>query len=59
MFDRKRKTLILEIVTDKELNLKPNKRVRELVVPESYKTSSGALYKVLTISINTFNLYYI
>lgn len=47
MLDYKRKTLILEVVSDKVLNLKPHRRVRELVVPESYKTSSEALYKVL------------
>ena len=36
---------IFEVVTDKALNLPPNARVREIVVPNGYRTKSGALYK--------------
>lgn len=44
-FDAGLEHFFIEVVSDKVLNLKPHRRVRELVVPESYKTSSEALYK--------------
>lgn len=37
---------IIEVVTDKVVNLEKHPRVRELVVPPDYKTKTGALYKV-------------
>lgn len=36
---------IIEVVTDKPVNLAPHRRVREIVVPSHYKTPSGALFK--------------
>lgn len=36
---------IIEVVTDKSINLPKNPRIREIVVPSSYRTKSGALYK--------------
>jgi len=37
---------IVDVVTDKPLNLEPiNRRVREVVVPKVYKPKSGALFK--------------
>lgn len=36
---------ILEVVTDKPIGLPVHRRIRELVVPPSYKTKSGALFK--------------
>lgn len=36
---------LIEVVTDKPLNLAPHRRVREVVVPSTYKTRSGALFK--------------
>ncbi|KRY20322.1 Beta-1,4-mannosyltransferase bre-3, partial [Trichinella patagoniensis] len=36
---------VVEVVTDKSLNLDRNCRVRELVVPAGYRTKSGALFK--------------
>ncbi|XP_019765968.2 beta-1,4-mannosyltransferase egh isoform X2 [Dendroctonus ponderosae] len=35
----------IEVVSDQPLNLPCNPRIRELVVPEEYNTSSGAMYK--------------
>lgn len=36
---------IIEVVTDKPLNLPKNGRIRELIVPSSYRTKSGSMYK--------------
>lgn len=36
---------MIEVVTDKVLNLPKHRRVREVVVPSEYKTKSGALFK--------------
>lgn len=36
----------IEVVSDKPIGLAPHRRIREVVVPSSYKTSSGALFKV-------------
>lgn len=36
---------MVEVVTDKALNLAKNPRVREIVVPTTYTTKSGALFK--------------
>lgn len=36
---------IVEIVTDKPLNLAKHPRIREVVVPSSYRPKSGALFK--------------
>ncbi|KZC12770.1 Beta-1,4-mannosyltransferase egh [Dufourea novaeangliae] len=35
----------IEIVSDKPIGLPPHRRVREVVVPLNYRTSSGALFK--------------
>lgn len=36
---------LVEVVTDKGINLNTNRRIREIVVPKDYKTKSGALFK--------------
>lgn len=36
---------IIEVVTDKAVGLSPHRRVREVVVPPSYRPKSGALFK--------------
>lgn len=36
---------LLEVVTDKAIHLPVQRRVREVVVPSSYKTKNGALFK--------------
>lgn len=36
---------MIEVVSDKSIDLKPQRRIREIVVPASYRTSSGALFK--------------
>ncbi|XP_054263608.1 beta-1,4-mannosyltransferase egh [Macrosteles quadrilineatus] len=36
---------LIEVVTDKPINLPVHRRTREVVVPPSYKTKSGALFK--------------
>lgn len=36
---------LVEVVTDKALNLANHRRIREVVVPKDYKTKSGALFK--------------
>lgn len=35
----------IEVVSDKPIGLTPHRRIREVVVPTSYRTSSGALFK--------------
>lgn len=35
----------IEVVSDKPVGLTPHRRVREVVVPPNYRTSSGALFK--------------
>ncbi|XP_039745827.1 beta-1,4-mannosyltransferase egh [Pararge aegeria] len=36
---------MIEVVTDKAINLPKHRRVREVVVPAEYKTKTGALFK--------------
>lgn len=36
---------LIEVVTDKKIGLEHDRRVREVVVPSSYRTKSGALFK--------------
>uniref|UniRef100_T1JBR4 Glycosyltransferase 2-like domain-containing protein n=1 Tax=Strigamia maritima TaxID=126957 RepID=T1JBR4_STRMM len=36
---------LVEVVTDKAVNLPKHSRIRELVLPSTYKTKSGALFK--------------
>uniref|UniRef100_A0A8D8LF99 Beta-1,4-mannosyltransferase egh n=1 Tax=Cacopsylla melanoneura TaxID=428564 RepID=A0A8D8LF99_9HEMI len=36
---------LIEVVTDKPVGLPVHRRIREVVVPKSYKTKSGALFK--------------
>lgn len=38
---------LVEVVTDKPINLPKNPRVREVSVPSTYRTKTGALFKVL------------
>lgn len=35
----------MEVVTDKQINMPKNARIREIVVPQSYTTKSGCRYK--------------
>ncbi|XP_076224499.1 beta-1,4-mannosyltransferase egh isoform X2 [Nomia melanderi] len=35
----------IEVVSDKPIGLSPHRRIREVVVPQDYRTSSGALFK--------------
>lgn len=39
------KNFLIEVVTDKEVGLPSDQRIREIVIPPSYETKSGALYK--------------
>lgn len=36
---------LIEVVTDKPLNIPKHRRIREIVVPKDYKTKTGALFK--------------
>lgn len=36
---------LVEVVTDKPVNLQKHRRTREIVVPKDYKTKTGALFK--------------
>lgn len=36
---------VIEVVTDKSINLIPGPKTREIVVPEEYRTRSGAKFK--------------
>lgn len=36
---------LIEVVTDKTLGLEKHRKVREIVVPQDYRTKSGALFK--------------
>lgn len=36
---------MIEVVTDKAVGLQPDRRVREVVVPTTYRTKTGALFK--------------
>lgn len=36
---------LIEVVTDKPINLAKHRRIREVVVPHNYRTKSGALFK--------------
>ena len=38
---------IIEVVSDKVLNLPKHPRIREVIVPAEYKSKSGTLYKVI------------
>lgn len=52
---------LIEVVTDKALNLSNHRRIREVVVPKDYQTKSGALFKsralqyCLEDSVNVLN----
>lgn len=52
---------LVEVVTDKALNLAKHRRIREIVVPKDYQTKSGALFKsralqyCLEDSVNVLN----
>lgn len=37
--------VLVEVVTDKAINLPQHRRIREIVVPKQYKTKTGALFK--------------
>lgn len=39
------KNFMIEVVTDKAINLPKHQRIREVVVPIEYKTKTGALFK--------------
>lgn len=50
---------LIEVVTDKAINLTPHRRVREIVVPSTYRTKSGALFKARALQYcleDSFNL---
>lgn len=36
---------LIEVVTDKPIGLDGHRRIREIIVPQDYKTSTGALFK--------------
>ncbi|KAK9680683.1 Glycosyl transferase family 2 [Popillia japonica] len=36
---------LIQVVTDKKIGLEHDRRIREIVVPSSYRTKSGALFK--------------
>lgn len=44
-YDAGMENFIFEVVTDKAIHLPPQPRVREVVVPTSYRTKSGAKFK--------------
>lgn len=52
---------LVEVVTDKQVNLPKHRRTREIVVPKDYKTKTGALFKsralqyCLEDSVNVLN----
>lgn len=52
---------LIEVVTDKPINLAKHRRIREIVVPKNYKTKTGALFKsralqyCLEDSVNVLN----
>ncbi|XP_021701766.1 beta-1,4-mannosyltransferase egh [Aedes aegypti] len=52
---------LIEVVTDKPVNLQKHRRTREIVVPKDYKTKTGALFKsralqyCLEDSVNVLN----
>lgn len=52
---------LIEVVTDKAVNLPKHRRIREIVVPKDYQTKSGALFKsralqyCLEDSVNVLN----
>lgn len=39
------KNFMIEVVTDKAINLPKHQQIREIVVPSEYKTKTGALFK--------------
>ncbi|KAF4527922.1 hypothetical protein B566_EDAN016584 [Ephemera danica] len=39
------KNFMIEVVTDKPIGITPHRRVREIVVPSTYHTKTGALFK--------------
>ncbi|XP_037047525.1 beta-1,4-mannosyltransferase egh isoform X3 [Bradysia coprophila] len=59
--DANLENFLIEVVTDKEINLAQHRRTREIVVPKDYKTKSGALFKsralqyCLEDSVNVLN----
>lgn len=52
---------LVEVVTDKAVNIPKHRRIREVVVPKDYKTKSGAMFKsralqyCLEDSVNVLN----
>lgn len=52
---------LVEVVTDKQINLGAHRRIREIVVPKDYKTKTGAMFKsralqyCLEDSVNVLN----
>ncbi|XP_045167222.2 beta-1,4-mannosyltransferase egh-like [Mercenaria mercenaria] len=44
------KHFIVEIVSDKPLNCQEKNRIREIVVPKSYRTKNGSLYKARALN---------
>lgn len=45
MIDAGLENYMVEVVTDKSIGLAEGRRIREVVVPKHYKTSTGALFK--------------
>jgi egghead protein (zeste-white 4 protein) len=43
---------IVEVVTDRAVGLPKNPRIREVVVPASYRTKSGAMFKVWSAAMS-------
>lgn len=39
------RNFLIEVITDKEVGFPSDQRIREIVIPPSYETKSGALYK--------------
>lgn len=52
---------LVEVVTDKPINIQKHRRIREVVVPKDYKTKTGAMFKsralqyCLEDSVNVLN----
>ena len=44
----------IEVVTERPIGLEQSDHCREVLVPKSYKTKSGALYKVCSTHANLF-----
>lgn len=52
---------VIEVVTDKPVNIPKHRRIREIVVPQEYKSKSGAMFKARALqycledSVNKLN----